>query len=136
MIEESETSEIRRTSNDEIQATEFAGDILLDGRAEELAELCAYLAGGSIPRLKATVQEVAAQAGVSVGALANYLAFRLSTQGENWWGAAQNLQEKGDDPLRITRDFLLHRIKVEQLNPIDRELLSRALVDPEEVHEK
>ena len=132
VIEESEMSDARRLSDDEREATEFAGDVVFDGRAEDLAELCAHIAGGSIPRLKTVVRQVARQEGVSVGALANYIAFRLSTDGKDWWGTAQNLQESGDNPWKIARDILIERLDFNRMNPIDRELLSRALADSED----
>jgi transcriptional regulator with XRE-family HTH domain len=133
VIEESELSDNRRDSSDEREATEFAGDVVLDGRAEELAELCAHLAGGSIPLLTRVVPQVAKQENVSVGALANYIAFHLSAQGKDWWGAAQNLQEAGgEDPWQIARDVMMERLIFDRLNPTDRELLSRALMDQED----
>jgi hypothetical protein len=95
VVEESEMSEMRRKSPEELQASRFAGDVVLDGRAEELAEKCVEVARNSVERLKGAVPHVAKQAGVSVETLANYMAFRLSLQGINWWGAATNLQEDG-----------------------------------------
>ena len=127
VVEESEMSEARRKSPDEVQASRFAGDVMLAGKAEELAEKCVKAANGSVERLKAAVPKVATVAGVSVDALANYMAFRLSLQGINWWGAARNLQEDGVNVLCTPRDLLLSRGRLGQLNPIDRDLLLRAL---------
>ena len=56
------------------------------GRAEDLAERCVQAARGSVERLKVAVPQVAAREHVPVDALANYMAFRLSLQGHNWWG--------------------------------------------------
>ncbi len=70
---------------------------------------------------------VAAGNGVDVGALANYLAFRLSWQGENWWGAATNLQPSGNDPWSTARDVFMERFPFEIDNELDKQLLSRAL---------
>jgi ribosome-binding protein aMBF1 (putative translation factor)/cytidylate kinase len=127
VIEESEMSETRREAPEEQQATRFAGDVVLDGRAEELAEKCVEVAKGSVERLKSAVPQVAKRAGVSVEVLANYMAFRLSLQGINWWGAATNLQENGIGPLCSPRDLLLSRVRLARLNPVDRDLLLRAL---------
>ena len=132
IVEEDQMSESRRNSEDEREATEFAADVVLDGRAEELAELCAHLAQGQIARLKVVVREVAQQHDVSVGVLANYLAHRLSMEGTDWWGAAQNLQEVREDPWVCARDVLLTHIEFNRLNPIDRDLMSRALAGQEE----
>jgi len=78
VIEGDETSEERRNSAEEIAASQFAGDVTLDGRAEELAQACVKAARGSVERLKQIVPSIAEQNGVGVGALANYMAFRLS----------------------------------------------------------
>ena len=74
--------------------------------------------------------KVAEREGVSAASLANYIAFRLSLQGQNWWGTANNLQPEGD-PWTITRDAFLLRCDFSQVNPTDRELLTRALEEPE-----
>jgi hypothetical protein len=130
VIEESETAQERRESPEEKTATRFAGHIVLGGRAEELVKLCEEEAGESIERLKRVVPLVAARENVSVGALANYIAFRLSLQGENWWGTATNLQAQDTDytdPWQTARDYLLERANFGQLNEVDRNLLLRSL---------
>jgi transcriptional regulator with XRE-family HTH domain len=127
VIEGDETSTERRTSDEEIAASQFAGDVVLDGRAEELAQACVAAARGSVERLKAVVPTVAERHGVGVGALANYMAFRLSWQGINWWGAAANLQKDDGDPWAVTRDIFLERFPFGIESETDRELLQRAL---------
>jgi transcriptional regulator with XRE-family HTH domain len=111
----------------ETTASMFAGDVLLDGRAEELAEICADEAKGSIERLKGVVPKVASREGVPVAALANYMAFRLSLQGESWWGAATNLQSGGADPWLMSRDRALTHLDLTRLDDADRTILLRAL---------
>ncbi len=111
----------------EEQANQFAGDVLLDGRAEQLVARCVGEASGSVEKLKRVVPRVAAAEKVDVGALSNYLAFRLSMQNINWWGTASNLQPDGPDPWRICRDVLLARANLGALNPLDRDLLTQAL---------
>jgi transcriptional regulator with XRE-family HTH domain len=127
VIEGDETSTERRTSDEEIAASQFAGDVVLDGHAEELAQACVAAARGSVERLKAVVPTVAERHGVGVGALANYMAFRLSWQGINWWGAAANLQKDDGDPWAVTRDIFLERFPFAIDSETDRELLQRAL---------
>lgn len=132
VIEESETAQERRESPEEKTATRFAGYIVLAGRAEELVKLCEEEAGESIERLKRVVPLVAARENVSVAALANYMAFRLSLQGENWWGTATNLQAQDTDytnPWQAARDLLLEQVNFGRLNKVDRDLLLRALSD-------
>jgi hypothetical protein len=57
------------------------------------------------------------------------MAFRLSLQGENWWGAAANIQEKGIDPLAVARDIFFERFRFNDLSQSDSRLLSLALHD-------
>ena len=127
LVEADATSSERRESDEEIAASQYAGDVMLGGRADELAESCVGLAGNMVPRLKAVVRRVAKTSGVSVGALANYLAFRLSWQGLNWWGAAANLQREDADPWTIARDVFVERHPYRIDDEVDRALLDRAL---------
>lgn len=113
----------------EIVANRFAGNVLLNGRAEELAEIAVEAAGNSVERLKAVVPRVAADHDVDTADLANYLAYRLSTQGLNWWGAAHNLQGVGADPWQLTRRRFLAECDLTRLAPLDRDLLLQALED-------
>lgn len=127
VIEADETSAERRNSDEEIAASQFAGEVVLDGKAEALAQACVQAARNSVERLKSIVPTIAAENDVSVSALANYLAFRLSWQGVNWWGAAANLQSDGGDPWTIARDVFVERFPYDIENELDRQLLDRAL---------
>lgn len=111
----------------EVDANQFAGNVVLHGRAEELANLCVAQARGQIPRLKNAAVRVAQSEGVDLGQLANYLAFRLTLQGENWWGTAANLQDPEGAPWEITRDVLLERLDFNRIAPFDQELIALAL---------
>lgn len=126
-IEDSEVTSTRRTSPEEQAASRFAGNVVLDGQAEALVKQCVTAAKGRIPVLKSVVPTVARQAGVGVDHLANYLGWRLSLQGENWWGTANNLQTQIGDPFAIARDVFYERFDFSKLNPIDARLLSRAM---------
>ena len=127
VIEADENSTERRNSEEEIAASQFAGDVTLDARAEDIAQVSVQAAAGSVERLKSVVPKVAQQEGVDVGALANYLAFRLSWQGVNWWGAAANLQSDDKDPWTVARDVFVERFPFKFESDIDRQLLDRAL---------
>lgn len=126
-IEIPEDADERRNSEEEVIASEFAGNVALLGQAERLAEICVEQASNQVNRLSRVVPRVAAANKVSVGALANYMAFRLSLQKINWWGAAHNLQEMDVDPWEIARDELLDRVDVGRLSDTDRNLLIHAL---------
>jgi transcriptional regulator with XRE-family HTH domain len=127
VIETDETSTERRNSDEEIAASQFAGEVVLEGKAEALAQACVQAARGSIERLKSVVPTIAAKNGISIGGLANYLAFRLSWQGLNWWGTAANLQADDSDPWTIARDVFVERFPYDIENELDRQLLDRAL---------
>jgi transcriptional regulator with XRE-family HTH domain len=131
ILESAETSAERRESDEEQGASWFAGEVILDGRAEQLTAQAVEEAEGDIARLKSAVRRVATRAAVDVGALANYVAFRLSLQGENWWGTATNLQRNDESPIIIARDVLCARVNLERLAPMDRDLLMQALLEPE-----
>lgn len=127
VIEGPETSAERRDSKEEKLASRFAGDVLLKGRADELAKRCAERAEKKIERLKSIVPQVAQEAGVRTDVLANYVAFRLSLEKQNWWGTAHNLQEKNTSPWETARDYFLNQVSLDRLNPVDREILQQAL---------
>ncbi len=129
VIEFEETSLDHIKSKDEKLANQFAGNILLDGRAEELVNLCIEEAKGKVELLKRAVRKIAAQEDVLVDFLANYIAFRLSLQDINWWGTANNLQTINDDPWEIARDMFLQRINLSHINKTDRLLIQYAISD-------
>ena len=117
---------------EEFTANRFAAAVLLNGRGQELAEESLAEANYNLPRLKAVVQRIAKRESVSVAALANYLAFRLSNeQGENWWGTANSLQSV-DDPWSVVRNVFFERADFTKLTEPDRELLAQALASWEE----
>jgi transcriptional regulator with XRE-family HTH domain len=116
--------------DEETEATEFAGEVALHGRAEELVDRCVRLASGKVEWLKTAVQRVAKEEHIGVELLANYLAYRLSLQDINWWGTAQNLQEDNGNPWRVVRDYALLHADLDKLNSIDKELLTQALSEP------
>ena len=132
ILELPETDPDRRNGDEEKKASRFAGNVVLDGRAEELIAALIKETGGEIPLFKSALPKIAKRENVSIDSLANYLAFRLSLQGENWWGTANNLQTTGD-PWTISRDAFLIRSSISKLNPVDGGLLIRALEEQSEV---
>ena len=135
VIESAEISPLSdqyQDSDEEWEASEFASNVVLFGRAEELAQECVEMARGSVEQLKWAVERVAAIEHVPVDALANYLAFRLARQGLRWWGAANNLQVTDPPPWQAAHDLLLERVELDRLSKPDCDLLLRALSEPEE----
>ncbi len=132
VIEASEMSQERQQADEEKIASRFAGDVILNSRAEELTQMCVRATRGQsshgrVELLKKVVPMVAQQEHVSTAALANYMAFRLSLQKINWWGAATNLQEPSTVAWLTTRDLLLRQVHFEALEEVDRDLLMQAL---------
>lgn len=127
VIEAPDLAEERTKSGDEEDASCFAGDVILSNRSEELAKKCVSEADGRVEGLKKAVTKIAKNENVPVDSLANYLAFRLSLQGINWWGAASNLQNYESDPWEIARDIFLEKFEFDNLNDIDRDILMQAL---------
>lgn len=132
LVEGDEADAARWKVPEEQQASRFAGNVILAGRAGALAQEAASVAGGDIRRLKSVVPQIARTAGVQVDALANYMAFRLSLEGANWWPTAAGLQTAGEDPWRVVRDVLFERVDLTRLSQPDQQLLSQALVGDEE----
>lgn len=130
VIEEAETLQDRIGSEIEEDAVWFAIDVALDGRAEDLAAECTRRSRGRAERLKLVVPQVALEAAVDVGVLADYMAFRLAHDGTvDWWGAATNLQPKGTDPLQEATGIFWDRTDLGTLSRFDQELLVRALAE-------
>ncbi len=119
-------------AQEEAAAWQFAGDVILDGRSEELAKMCVEEASGRVERLKRAVPLIAKRESVEVDALANYMAFRLSLQGINWWGSAQSLQRQGERPWLHARDKLMSHVEFTCLSEPDRELVMAALRERDE----
>jgi transcriptional regulator with XRE-family HTH domain len=128
IIEDEDISQAARGKEEE-EANEWAEDALFDGDSELIEDACVRACRGQLPGLNRVVPEVAKRFNVNAGALANHMAFRLAAQGENWWGAAQNLQSSGAPPFETARQALLERIDLKKLNLLDREILMRALME-------
>jgi len=112
---------------EEQTANDFAADVVFRGKSTDLAEECAAECSKRLEWLKSAVQRVATRRGVRVDLLANYLAYRLELEDQDWWGAATNLQIHGADPWREVRDFVVSKLKWDTLVDEDRTLLGQAL---------
>jgi transcriptional regulator with XRE-family HTH domain len=123
-----ELEEISLGTDDEAiedEASDFAGALVL-GDPERLAAAVVARAGGKAERLRNAVRALAPAEHVAVGALANYLAWRL--EGEvDWWGAAANLQTHTGQPARLAAETLLALLDLDRLAADDRALLLDAL---------
>ena len=125
-----EFGEIGQWSDDpeEIAASNFAADVLFEGRAQPVLRTALDAIGGSVPRLKAALPALARQAEVPVDVLANYLAYQLSSQGINWWPTALTFHSI-DTPWRTAVDELLPLLQFAELDTRDRATLMDALAN-------
>jgi len=130
-IEADPRSSAYADSLDEEIATDFAADVLMEGRAEDLAQECARVSGKRMEWLKTAVVKVSRSNKIREDVLANYLAYRLAQEGEDWWATASVLQRNSRDPWELVRDIALTRIQWNALSPSDRELLEMSLASPE-----
>lgn len=124
-----ETAEIRPVSDDEDdeqEASDFAGEILL-GDADRLARELATRTEESLPRLKQEVRRLASESSVEADALANYMAWRLAGEGENWWSTAARLQDESGQAPTLAVKMLRDRIDWSLLDDDDSALLGAAL---------
>jgi hypothetical protein len=115
--------------DEEEEATEFAGECALEGNAEKLVHAAHVRSKQNLRNLKSAIIEIATERHADLGLFANYMAYRLSLQGINWWGAATNLQATGESPWDSTRRAFLERADLQALNEFDREVLLQALKD-------
>ena len=133
VLEPDESATGEDLSDEEKTASRFAAAVMLNGRGHKLAEECLRAASYDLRRLKIAVKNLALQEGVSVDALANYMAFRLAAeQDQNWWGTASRLQEDGD-PWNIVRNVFFERADLTRLAEPDQELIAQALAPWREV---
>lgn len=117
----------RLEDSDELEANEFASEIVVAGQGEALWNGAAEATGGDLRKLKRVLPQVAEQVGVGLGGAAYYMAHRLHSYGENWWGAAANLQRRDECPWQIARDALLEHIDLYVMAPTDRKLMQAAM---------
>jgi transcriptional regulator with XRE-family HTH domain len=112
-----------RAQPEEIAADAFAADVLLGEMAEAMVHVAVDRAAGDVARLKSVVPDVATAGGVSVGILADHVAFRVGSPGVNWWATANRLHPTDQDAWRITRSALFNYVDLSRLDPLDRDIL-------------
>jgi hypothetical protein len=114
-------------SNEEKEANTFSQQVLFEDRTEKILNHCVQKTGGKMARLKSVVQNVARSENIREDILANFVAFRLSLDDQNWWGAASALQVTTPDPFSIASDILLKNIATSKINEMERNLLQMAI---------
>lgn len=119
---------LHSSDEEEEQATEFASDVVLTERAEDLFLELVNISDGQVDRFKGLLPQIAARADVPPDAFANYVAWRLEHNGHssfNWWGAATNLQQDNSTTIALARDLCFENLRTHD-DP-DVSLLFRAL---------
>ncbi len=135
VVELSETCDERRNDQEEIEANEFAANVLLGGNADKYVEKCFKNAKGKIAWLKKSVIQVAKIHELDCGVLAYQVANKLDSISKsngskaNWWGAANNLQSNTCEPNILCFETLTSHINLENLNDQDRDLLEQISSD-------
>lgn len=104
-------------------ADNYATELLLGPEAEAMVRVTVDRAQNSVARLKAVVPDVASAMGISVGLLADHVAFRVEQSGINWWPAANRLHGSRADAWRICRSILFEYIDLSRIDNLDRDIL-------------
>jgi transcriptional regulator with XRE-family HTH domain/Zn-dependent peptidase ImmA (M78 family) len=128
IVEFEEIGQAREDEQEEVEASDFAGELLL-GDPDAIAQQVVSAAGGATERLRSAVPRVAAREGVDVGVLANYMAYRISSEQGNHavWGVASNLQSGSKGAADTARRLLKERLDWGRLTDDDAAVLSGAL---------
>ncbi|MXP54226.1 helix-turn-helix domain-containing protein [Pantoea sp. Seng] len=133
LIELSETSDERRTAQEEIEANDFASKVLLGSRSEEYINMCFSYAKGKISWLKNAVIQVAQQEKLDCGILAYQVVNkheelqRKEGKHSTWWGTAHNLQSDEDNPRELCIKILKENISINSMSDFEREFYEQAV---------
>ncbi|MDD5363540.1 MAG: XRE family transcriptional regulator [Ignavibacteria bacterium] len=114
---------------EELEANSFANHFLLGPNVDKLATKCIEAASWKLENLKTAVSKISKQENIREDILANYLAFRLYYQGQNWWGTATKMQIVEPNPYKTAVKVLNKYISINKLNEIDQNLLKTAISD-------
>lgn len=126
-VDISDVLSIDYEDQEEVDANNFANNVIFDGKGEQLLRQCYSLSQGRQNRLKTAVERVALLNDADVSSLANYVAHNESRRGGNFWGAAHNLQVK-DNPYRHTLKVFEERISITDIDDkVEKELLEKEL---------
>jgi len=114
-------------SLEELEANAFANQVIFGDDAERLAEVCVESAEWKLENLKQAVIKISKKEKIQVDFLANYLAFRLAYQGQDWWATAAKMQISEPEPFSIATEIFKKNVQIQKLNPIDHNLLTTAI---------
>jgi hypothetical protein len=106
----------------------FAANVLLGDHVDHIFPEVWKRAKGQPARLKRVTATLADELKLDVGLVAQHVAFRVRQEhGENWWGAARNLEAAAEAPFCIARDALLRHVRLDRLVEPARGMLLQVL---------
>lgn len=123
--------ELRNPEDEEERlANQFAHAVLLGKNTDNLLKTCLKDCQvdekWNLTFLKKSVEKIAIKENIRVDVLANYIAFRLSSENiSNWWGVSENLQKPLKDARITIRDSILEYADFSKLADPDLELLKQ-----------
>lgn len=112
-----------QNEDEEKQASEFASYVIFGQEMESVLELILSKSGGHMSLVKDSTISVADEFNLNVDDLANYVAFRISKGGLNFWGTAMNLQKDRRNPMDILLTYLRNEINIVHINSFELEVL-------------
>ena len=109
-------------------ACRFAGEVMLDGKAEQLYWECVHASKGDPRRLAKSIQQVAVANDVEYQRLSKYLSYRRRTPKFNWLeNGEENYHHQPGDGSTIARDVFIEQFSFDFKDDLDRVVLDRAL---------
>lgn len=112
-----------QNEDEEKQASEFASYVIFGQEMESVLELILAQSGGHMSLVKDSVISIGEEFGLNIDDLANYVAFRISKGGLNFWGTAMNLQKDRRNPADILLSYLRNEINLAHINTFEFEVL-------------
>ena len=122
------------TTYEERIANQFADFVLLGKNPHELAEKCLEDSNWDMLQIKNSLQKISKQENVSADVLANYVAFRVtSEQKKNMWGISTTLQEPLSNARQTVREHLIENLDFSLFTESDLNLIRPILYEQEAV---
>ena len=121
------TSQERRLSQEEKDVNNYACEVIFGGNADMLFKQWIASANYSVSILKKAITRVANENDAIVGALANYVVYRLGKKFPKLWAVARNLQLTGENSYSLTFGIFIERFPFYFEDQFDKELFIQAL---------
>jgi Zn-dependent peptidase ImmA (M78 family) len=129
-IECDPTEQSRRESEEEVRANNIAGEVLLNGKAQELYQKVMSGSNNNVWQLSNKIKAIAKEEKVNVADLANHVAFRLKEEKFiDFWAMAAQLQPMKSSPFDIAKKVFFERLDLNSLSLEDKDLILQALDD-------